>query len=251
VNHLSETPHLRLVTSAFALGLAMTGALVAAITLAAPASARSVTVTDPRNPPPRGDIREATYADHENVAVTTVHVRHLRSTGTLRTRITRVGSGVGYEAVVSASPGEELSTRLVHVTDDARTTVTCDLTATWSTQSDTIRVTVPQSCLRFGHFQSRHSFATSLKVDGSRDTAASEVVGRGDSPGCATAGEMRRVTDGQRLAAVHAHLDTAGRFGDGGAGGFSRVYRPCGGGRPYWVEYDGRSQQVVGKGREA
>ena len=50
---------------------------------------------------------------------------------------------------------------------------------------------------------------------------------------------------------MHAHLDTAGRFGDGGAGGFSRTYRACQGGKPYWVEYDGRSNRVTGKGRES
>ena len=57
------------------------------------------------------------------------------------------------------------------------------------------------------------------------------------------------MADGQRRAAVNAQLDTAGRFGDGGAGGFSRTYRACQGGEPYWVEYDGRSNRVTGKGR--
>jgi hypothetical protein len=62
---------------------------------------------------------------------------------------------------------------------------------------------------------------------------------------------MRRVTNGERISTVHERLDTAGEFGDGGAGGFSRVYRSCRGGRPFWVEYDGRSRRVVGKGRVA
>ncbi len=181
--------------------------------------------------------------------MTTVHVRRLRPTGTLSTRITRAGSDVGYDAIVTAGPDGHLSKRLVHVGD--RSPVSCRVAASWSLPTDTIRVSVPQTCLHFAHFQSRHSFGTTLTVGSHRDAAASQVVGRGGSPGCATAAEMRRVRNGQALAAVHAHLDTAGRFGDGGAGGFSRTYRACQGGKPYWVEYDGRSNRVTGKGRES
>jgi hypothetical protein len=221
---------------------------VAAI-LAAPAQARSITVTDPRDPPPRGDISRATYDDRETSTTTVVQVRRLRSSGTLTTRIARPDAQVGYDAVVTAGPGGHVSTRLVHDTGTSRSTVACDISASWSTGSDTIRVSVPQSCLRFSHFQSRHWFRTTLTVGNSHDAARSRVVGRGGSPGCATAGEMRRVHRGQSLVSVHAQLDTAGRFGDGGAGGFSRTYRACQGGHRYWVEYDGRSEKAIGKGR--
>jgi len=248
VNHLSGPPHVRLVTPAAALLLALSGVLVT-ISSAAPAQAQSVTVTDPRDPPARGDISRATYADRETSTTTVVRVRRLRPTGTLRTRIARPDSEVGYDAVVTARPGGKVHTRLVHDTGTSRTTVVCDITASWSPGDDTIRVGVPQSCLRFRRFQARHSFRTSLTVGSSHDTAGSRVVGRGGSPGCATAGEMRRVHRGQSLASVHAHLDTAGRFGDGGAGGFSRTYRACQGGSRYWVEYDGRSERAIGKGR--
>jgi hypothetical protein len=247
VDNISDTSPARLVT---ALLLALTGA-VATIGIAAPASARSVTVTDPVDPPPRGDLRIVTYADRETTAVTTAHVRRLRSTGTLRTRIARPGSKNRYDAVVSATRGGHVTARLVHVTGHARTAVRCDLGATWSARTDTIRVSVPQSCLRYGRFLSQHWFRTTLSVASSSDAAPGRRVGRGGSPGCATAGELRRVTRGQRLGDVHAHLDTAGRFGDGGAGGYSRVYRACQGGKPYWVEYDGRTRRVTGKGRES
>ena len=235
MNHLSGIPALALLT--------------ALLVAPAAAHAQSATVTDPRDPPPRADIRAATYSDKETAAVTTVHVERLRSTGTLSTRITRAGSDVGYDAIVTAGPDGHLSKRLVRVGD--RSPVSCRLSASWSLPSDTIRVSVPQTCLHFAHFQSRHSFGTTLTVGSHRDAAASQVVGRGGTPGCATAAEMRRVRNGQALADVHAHLDTAGRFGDGGAGGFSRTYRACQGGKPYWVEYDGRSNRVTGKGRES
>ena len=117
-------------------------------------------------------------------------------------------------------------------------------------QTDTIRVSVPQTCLHYGRFLSQHSFRTTLTVGQHRDAAPGRAVGRGGSPGCATAGEMRRVRR-TGAADVHAHLDTAGRFGDGGAGGFSRVYRACQRGKPYWVEYDGQSKRVTGKGRSS
>lgn len=49
----------------------------------------------------------------------------------------------------------------------------------------------------------------------------------GDSPGCVTKREYLRVRSGLTKAAVHAIFDTHGRFGDGGAGGYSRIYPRC------------------------
>lgn len=48
-----------------------------------------------------------------------------------------------------------------------------------------------------------------------------------DSPGCVTRAEYERVHDGMRKARVHRIFDTRGRFGDGGAGGYSRLYTEC------------------------
>jgi hypothetical protein len=48
---------------------------------------------------------------------------------------------------------------------------------------------------------------------------------------------------------VHALLDTDGRPGDSAAGGYSRVYRSCSGGRAWFVDYDGRTNTLVDTGR--
>jgi hypothetical protein len=240
VNSLSGTAFLRPLTLLLSVG--------AALAVAAPTHAQSTTVRDPRNQPARADIGAATYSDRETSAHAVVHVRRLRPTGTLTVRITRADGRVGYDAIVESTHGR-LSSRLARVAGNDESRVACHVRASWSSTDGTVRVSVPQSCLRFKHFQSRHRFTATFASGSHRDTAAAQLVGRGGSPGCATAAEMRRVTDGERLTAVHTHLDTGGRFGDGGAGGFSRVYRACLGGKPYWVEYDGRSRRVTGKGR--
>jgi hypothetical protein len=49
----------------------------------------------------------------------------------------------------------------------------------------------------------------------------------GDTPGCVTRQEFGQVRTGLTKAAVDALFDAAGRFGAGGAGGYSRVYPRC------------------------
>jgi hypothetical protein len=49
----------------------------------------------------------------------------------------------------------------------------------------------------------------------------------GDSPGCVTRHEYLQVRSGMTKAAVNAIFDTHGKFGDGGAGGYSRIYPRC------------------------
>lgn len=231
----------------------MTVLVAPTLTLAvgSPATARSVTITDPVNSPGRGDISAATYADRQLALSARVDVRRLRLAGRLRLRVSAPGSAVRYVATVTAptSSGISPSIGLERLAAGSRTPVACDLSGTWSAEADRVRLRVPHSCLAFGRFRYRHTVSAKLAVGAHRDAAVARTVGRGDTPGCATAGELRRVRTGERRGVVHTHLDTAGRFGDGGAGGFSRVYRACDGGEPFYVEYDGQTSRVVGKGR--
>jgi hypothetical protein len=57
--------------------------------------------------------------------------------------------------------------------------------------------------------------------------------------GCVTRAEFRRVRRGMTKARVHRIFDTRGRFADGGAGGYSRVYRSCDFRHAAYVEYRG------------
>ena len=95
---------------------------------------------------------------------------------------------------------------------------------------------------------SKHWMQTTLRVGSKSDAAAGRNVGRGDSPGCVTTTEYRNVARGQTTGAVHAAIDTAGRTGDGGTGGYSRTYAHCGSTQRYWIEYIGQSDKVAAKG---
>ena len=48
-----------------------------------------------------------------------------------------------------------------------------------------------------------------------------------DTPGCVTRAEYDHVSKGMRKVRVHRIFDTRGTFGDGGAGGYSRLYKEC------------------------
>jgi hypothetical protein len=48
-----------------------------------------------------------------------------------------------------------------------------------------------------------------------------------DSAGCVTRAEYRKVHRGMTQRRVRSIFDTRGSFGDGGAGGYSRLYRQC------------------------
>jgi hypothetical protein len=48
-----------------------------------------------------------------------------------------------------------------------------------------------------------------------------------DTPRCVTRAEFRHVHNGMTKHRVHRIFDTRGTFGDGGAGGYSRLYRQC------------------------
>lgn len=233
------------------LGLgALVGATVLTTTLTSgPAAARTVHVRDGHDAPADADITSVTYRDQETTAGMTVRVRDLRRTGTLVARIAVPDSDVSYEATVRVHPDGSLDKRLELVTPVSRKKRPCTIVAAWSPRTNAVAVEVPQRCLRFGQFLSRHWMQASLSVAGGRDDARGTVVGRGDSPGCATAAEIRSVHRGYPKARVHAILDTAGRFGDGAAGGYSRLYRSCSGGKPWFVEYRGTTNTVVDTGR--
>lgn len=54
-----------------------------------------------------------------------------------------------------------------------------------------------------------------------------------DTPACVTRTEFGQATFGMRLPRVQRIFDTRGRFWDGHAGGFTKAYRKCSGGRAY------------------
>ncbi len=233
------------------LGLwAVVGAIVLTTALTSgPAAARTVHVKDGHDAPVGVDITSVTYRDQETTAGLTVHVRGLQRIGTLVAVIAVPASDVTYEATVTVHSDGSLDKRLELVTPVTRKQRPCAMVAAWSPRMDAVGVAVPQRCLTFGRFLSRHWMQATLSVGAARDEARGVVVGRGDSPGCATAAEMRSLHRGYPKSRVHAILDTAGRFGDGAAGGYSRLYRSCSGGKPWFVEYRGGTDTLVGTGR--
>jgi hypothetical protein len=216
--------------------------------MAAPAAAQVRTYSDPRNNPASSDIQSVTYANHETSALTSVKVRSLQRTGSVLVRLAPQDADVMYYARVTRSLAGTMTKRFTYVTNTTSTAKPCSFSASWSTSTDRVRVRVPHSCLKFGRFLSGHWMKASFSSAGHGDAAWGRDIGRGDSPGCVTPTEFRGVGRGQVMGTVHARLDTAGRFGDGGAGGFSRVYRACRGGI-YWIEYNGHTNKVAGKGR--
>ena len=233
-------------------GPALVGATVLAMTVGAagPAAARTVRPTDARDSPAHVDITGATYRDGEARASLSARVLDLQRTGTLVAFIGQPDSDFIYHATVSSRVDGTLATRLEQVTDASRTTVPCEgLTADWSVGASTASVSVPHACLRFGRFLDRHWMRVQVSDAGSRDSVRGLDVGRGSSPGCATAGEVRRLERGEKKVRVHELLDTDGRFGDGAAGGYSRVYRSCSGGRAWFVDYDGTTNRLLDTGR--
>lgn len=61
-----------------------------------------------------------------------------------------------------------------------------------------------------------------------------------DTPGCVTKKEYRKVHRGMTKRRVHRIFDTRGWFADGGAGGYSRVYRSCDFQHAAFIEYKKR-----------
>jgi hypothetical protein len=68
---------------------------------------------------------------------------------------------------------------------------------------------------------------------------------------CVTQHEWRHAQPGMRKAQVHAVFDNRGRFVDGFAGGYTRIYRPCAwnGGTDVrlYVSYNGFTRRVIEK----
>jgi len=223
-------------------------AVLTVLAMAAPAAAQVRTYSDPRNTPSSSDIRSVTYANHELSTLTSVKVRSLPRAGSVLVRVAPPNSDVIYNARVTRSSSGTMTKQLTYVTNTNSTAKACSFSASWSTSTDRVRVRVPHSCLKFGKFLSVHWMKASFSSAGHSDAAYGRNIGRGDSPGCVTPTEFRGVGRGQAMGTVHARLDTAGRFGDGGAGGFSRVYRACRGGT-YWIEYNGDTYTVAAKGR--
>lgn len=213
------------------------------------ATAKTAHVTDGRDSPAAVDITSVTYRNQETRAGATVHVRDLRRTGKLVTLIGLPDSDSIYYVTVWVRSDGTLGKRLELVSDMSRTRRPCAISATWSPGTNSIRVSVPHSCLRFGRFPTRHWLRTGLTVGAAHDAARGIDVGRGSSPGCATAAEVKSLRRGDSKARVHAILDTAGRFGDRAAGGYSRLYRSCSGGKPWFVEYRGTTDTLVATGR--
>jgi hypothetical protein len=230
-------------------------ALVGATTLmtllvAAPAAAKTKQVTDGRDRQANVDIRSVTYRNGELRAGVTVHVRDLQPTGRLVAVVGAPDSDVVYDVTVWPRSDGTVGTRLELVTAESRSPRSCrTMTATWSPDADTVEVSVPQKCLDFDAFLERHFMKAKVSGSGSQDAARGVEVGRGSSPGCATAREIRALHRGDPKTRVHALLDTDGRFGDGAAGGYSRIYRSCSGGKPWFVGYEGTTNTLVAKGR--
>ena len=217
--------------------------------VAGPATARTVQVTDGRDVPAAADLTSATYRDGEARVQVTAHVRALRQAGRVVVLVGEPDSDLVYRATVWPRRDGTIGTRLELVSDASRSSRPCPVSATWSARAGTVEVSVPQTCLRFGRFLERHFVQVTVFADGARDAARGVDVGRGSSPGCATAGEIRRLRRGESKARVDALLDTAGRFGDGAAGGYSRIYRSCSGGRAWYVDYDGTTGRLETTGR--
>ena len=237
-------------TSLQNLGLRVSvGATVLSALFAAPAAGRTVHLTDGRDSPASADITSVDYRNGEARAAVTVHVRRLPPTGRLLTLVGAPDSDVIYHATVWVRSDGTIGRRLELVTDVSRMRRTCAMTAAWSARTDSIDVSVPHTCLEFGRFLERHWMKVRATVAGNQDAARGVDVGRGSSPGCATSGEIDGLRRGSTRTRVHALLDTAGRFGDGAAGGYSRVYRSCSGGKPWFVEYRGSTHTLVATGR--
>jgi len=217
--------------------------------VAGPAAALTVEVRDGRDVPASADLTSATYRDGEALVQVTAHVRALRPGGRVVALVGAPDSDTVYYATVRPRPDGSVGTRLELVTDVSRSPRACAIAATWSVRTSTVEVSVPQSCLRFGRFLEQHYVQVRMSADGGRDATRGVDVGRGSSPGCATAGEIRGLRRGEPKARVHARLDTAGRFGDGAAGGYSRTYRSCSGGRAWYVDYDGTTDRLEATGR--
>jgi hypothetical protein len=231
--------------------MAATSVMIAAVCLAllpgSAAQARTASVADPVNANARADIRAVSYTNREFSTTVTVKVRSLGATGRLSAWIAQPDSDVLYLATVRRTTTGALIRRLDYVTNVRSYRRACPVAASWSRSTNLIRVTLPHSCLRFGSFLTHHWFRAHFNYGAANDDAASRVVGRGDSPGCVTSAEFRRVVRGHALGVVHGVFDTAGRFADGAAGGYSRLYRQCGTSSQYWVEYNGLTHRVTAK----
>lgn len=234
--------------------LARTWAATAAVMLLAaglgaltgtPAAALGVVAGDPVDTPATADVQAVGYHDAELATVTRVKVRRLPNAGALVVRIGRPGSGAAYVVKVARSGDGTLATSLAHVTPGSRQPRACSVGAAWSTATDVVRVTVPQSCLDFGRFLTRHVFQATFASGGRSDRAPARVVARGDSPGCVNPGEFGSLRFGQPMDLVHARFDTAGAFEGAQNGTFTRSYTGCGDGTAYLVTYRLDSRSVV------
>ncbi len=158
----------------------------------------------------------------------TAHVRALRQSGRVVALVGAPDSDVVYYATVWPRSDGTVGTRLELVTDVSRSPRDCAISATWSVREDTVEVSVPQSCLQFGRFLEQHY--VQVRMSDRRRSGRHARGGR-------RAGQQPRLRDRRRdpapaprcqpKARVHALLDTAGRFGDGAAGGYSRIYGPA------------------------
>lgn len=224
-------------------------ATTAMVVATGPASGLDRTVADGPDDPPGVDITSVVYRNHERTAGAVVSVRNLGDSGRMVTRIGPPDSDVWYAATVRMTGSGDLVTRLRIVDDRGTSPVDCDFDAAWVDADDAVSVTIPHTCLTFGRFMTREWFQSSMYKGAHSDDAKGVDVARGDSPGCATRAEMDEVKDGQTRFRVHQNLDTAGKYGDSGAGSYARTYRACDGGSRWFVQYSRQDDTVVNKGR--
>jgi hypothetical protein len=228
--------------------------LVAATTLAlglcsAPAAALQRNVMDGQDDPAGVDITSVSYDNAEHSAGWVVAVRNLGDRGRLVTRVGPPDSDIYYSVSVRVAQDGTLTKVMRYVTDTGSKAVGCDFFATWSTDDDTVTVEVPQRCLDFHRFRPTAWFQSTMHHGSASDSSKGVDVGRGDSPGCVTKAEMRRVHQGQRKFRVHERLDTAGKYDGGAAGSYGRTYVACDGGPRWFIQYAAHDDTVVNKGR--
>ena len=227
----------------------MLSGVLLAVGSAAPAGALESLVSDGQDDPAAVDITSAHYVNRERSVATTVAVRDLGDTGRLVARYGVPDSDSIYEARVRAKADGTLVTGLTYVTNISREPVSCSFSASWSPEEDFVAVQVPQRCLKFGTFLEETWFQATLHRGSDSDAVQGLDVGRGDSPGCASNTEMKKVAEGDKKFDVHQRLDTAGLYDGAGAGSYGRTYTACDGGDRWFVQYSAEDDTVVNTGR--
>ena len=114
-----------------------------------PEEADVVTKSDPADDAPAHlDIRKVTYQNRPKVVGFTFRVPDLERRGRAMAVVGQPNSDVGYVARLRIDEDGELVKRFFYSTVASMHPAKCDFTARWSAARGTIRVVVPQSCLK-------------------------------------------------------------------------------------------------------